>query len=247
MSLPVALIHGWGMNSASWEHLLAIKGELDLIPLDLPGHGNRLDETLPGSIDVLAQKMLSQAPDEAIWCGWSLGSLVAMRAAGIAPERVRGLILVAPTPRFVNGEDWKYGMNPDFFQTFSAAVARDPATSLKRFVLMMFEGCEDARQKSRAYLQNLQKNGTANAANLAAGLQILLKTDLRSQLHGIEQPVHLLAGRQDTICPPSAAQWLHRELGWPLQEVDTGHAPQLSHPRLITEIIDKIEQELYLV
>lgn len=247
MSMPVALLHGWGMNAAAWDSLLATDHAHKLVALELPGHGKKQDEIMPASLDDLVQCMLSEAPEEAIWCGWSLGSMVAMRAAAIAPERVKGLILISPTPRFVKGENWEHGMATEVFQNFSASVAVDATTCLKRFTLLMFEGCENSRQKSRNYFQQLSSKGIASTAALKAGLDLLLHSDLRAELRLIEQPVYMLAGRQDAICPVTAAEWLGKEFGWPLHKVEDGHAPQLEHPQLIKTMIEQIEQELCLV
>lgn len=247
MNLPVTLLHGWGMNSSCWENLLNGRGDDQFIPVDLPGHGKRLDERLPDSLDGVAKDMLAQAPGESIWCGWSLGAHVALRAAAIAPERIRALVLVAPTPCFVEKADWSYGMPKNTFQDFYTTVETNTVASLKRFSLLMFEGCENARQKGRSFFDRLQEHGLPDTTNLLTGLELLNHTDLRSQLAAVEQPVYLIAGIHDSICPISASRWLNQEFGWPLAETQDGHAPQIGHADLLARTIALAEQELSLV
>ncbi|MDP0869742.1 hypothetical protein Q8F85_27765, partial [Klebsiella pneumoniae] len=40
----------------------------------------------------LAQRVLEQAPPQAVWLGWSLGGLVASQVAIMRPERVQALV-----------------------------------------------------------------------------------------------------------------------------------------------------------
>jgi pimeloyl-[acyl-carrier protein] methyl ester esterase len=247
MSLALTLVHGWGMNASCWDSLRATNSRHSLQSLELPGHGRRLNENMPGSLDSLAEQLLEKAPAESIWCGWSLGSQVALRAAIIAPEKIHGLILIAPTPRFVSGHDWSYGMSLESFESFYEAIKANPVSGLKRFSLLMFEGSTEARQKARDYFRKLQESGLPGGKNLVRGLDILSESDLRPHLTKIKQPVYLLAGQKDSVCPISAPRWMNQNFGWPLVEVDDGHAPQLSHPHLVMEIMDKLEQELSLV
>jgi len=241
------LVHGWGMNASCWDSLRAASHRHSLQTLELPGHGRRLNENMPGSLDALAEQLLEKAPAESIWCGWSLGSLVALRAAMMAPERIHGLILIAPTPRFVSGHDWSYAMSPESFESFYETIKVNPISGLKRFSLLMFEGSAEALQKGRDYFRKLQEYGLPRGKNLIKGLDILSESDLRPHLSKVKQPVYLLAGRQDSICPVAAPQWMNQNLGWPLVEVDDGHAPQLSHPHLVLDMMDKLERELSLV
>lgn len=247
MNLPVTLIHGWGMNSSCWDELVGSHGDSQFEPLDLPGHGKRFDELLPDSLDSVAKDMLAQAPEESLWCGWSLGALVALRAAAMAPERIRALVLVAPTPCFVQKADWTHGMPQNVFQEFYNSVQTNAVTSLKRFSLLMFEGCDNARQHGREFFDRLREHGLPSTDNLLTGLDLLNQTDLRTQLVALEQPVYLLSGTRDNICPISASRWLHQECGWPLAETQDGHAPQIAHADLLARTIAIAEQELSLV
>lgn len=247
MSQVVSLIHGWGMNASCWDSLCAVNPGYTLNTIELPGHGKRSNEELPSSLNTLAEDLLTRTAPESIWCGWSLGAQVALRAAVLAPARVQALILVSPTPRFVASTDWTHGMPPASFENFYQAVKANPVASLKRFSLLMFEGAKDAKERGRDYFRKLQKYSLPSAENLCRGLDILGETDLRSELAEIKQPVYLLAGEQDSICPVAAARWMQQALDWPLVEVEEGHAPQLSYPETILDMIAELEQELSLV
>lgn len=54
----------------------------------------------------MAEAVLQQAPDKAIWLGWSLGGLVASQIALTHPERVQALVTVASSPCFSARDEW---------------------------------------------------------------------------------------------------------------------------------------------
>ena len=99
------VIHGWGMHSLVWDDVMpALLEHFQVTVVDLPGLGR---SPIPGgdyTLDYLVEHVLAIAPAQAVWMGWSLGGMVAMRAASQHPERVSALISVASTPKFVADE-----------------------------------------------------------------------------------------------------------------------------------------------
>ncbi|MDI3491629.1 MAG: hypothetical protein PWP11_2906 [Thauera sp.] len=96
---PWLLIHGAGHDHAVWDDIaagLAAGGARVFVP-DLPGHGGSAGAPL-ADIDTIAAWVLALADalglDRIRLCGHSMGSLVALAAAGKAPDRIEGLALV---------------------------------------------------------------------------------------------------------------------------------------------------------
>lgn len=50
------------------------------------------------SLEEMAQRVLENAPERAMWLGWSLGGLVASQVALSHPDRVQALVTVASSP-----------------------------------------------------------------------------------------------------------------------------------------------------
>jgi pimeloyl-ACP methyl ester carboxylesterase len=94
------MIHGWGQSKSDLRplgHLLAKAATVHLV--DLPGFG---DSPLPATAWSTADYALAldahlqaRGIDSAILLGHSFGGRVAVQLAGLVPERVRGLVLVA--------------------------------------------------------------------------------------------------------------------------------------------------------
>ncbi|WP_200348289.1 alpha/beta fold hydrolase [Halochromatium glycolicum] len=88
MSTPIThptdlfLLHGWGMSNGVWDALpSALGSRYRLHPIELPGHGGAGFEPNWRDLPNWADAVLAQAPEQAVWLGWSLGGLVALQAA----------------------------------------------------------------------------------------------------------------------------------------------------------------------
>ncbi len=95
---PIVLLHGFAGTGASWD---AVRAPLqaaggDVRTPDLPGHGTQAD-VRPVTFDGCVDAVLAHAPSRFVLGGYSLGGRVALHVALAAPDRVRGLVLVATT------------------------------------------------------------------------------------------------------------------------------------------------------
>jgi len=249
-SIPdLVLLYGWGMNSAVWSGLPpALTARLRAHPIDLPGHGGRdLDEARPALAD-WADACLQQAPERAVWLGWSLGGLVALRAALQAPHRVQALILMATTPRFVQAMDWRVAMPEQTFAQFNAALLDDPAATLERFLALQVRGSSEARGTLRTLRAGLERFPPPQRSALATGLDLLCGEDLRGPLPDLRVPSLWLFGERDTLVPAAVAERIGVLLPQARTHVIAGaaHAPFLSHADAVVAEIAAFLDEIML-
>ena len=229
----LVLVHGWGLHGGIWDKLVPLlEPVLRVTRVDLPGHGRSAWDNQRG-LDDLVQAVLSVAPETATWLGWSLGSLVAARAALDAPQRVERLVLLAGTPCFVRRPDWSPALLPALLEDFAADLQRDYRHTLNRFLSLQVRGSEDAAAVLRELRTRLLEHGRPVPAALLAGLDVLRHTDLRADYPRIEQPVLLLTGARDTLVPPAAGAQAARLLGNSriVTLEGAGHAPFIARPR----------------
>ena len=97
---PLVLVHGLGGTIENWRALApALAARHRLLVPDLPGHGGSSLLREAPDVDALADAVLEIVDAEkirdAVWVGHSLGGLVALRAAVLRPDAVRGLVLAA--------------------------------------------------------------------------------------------------------------------------------------------------------
>ncbi|GGZ68084.1 alpha/beta hydrolase [Lysobacter xinjiangensis] len=108
---PVIALHGWLDNAASFLPLSAHLDGLDLVALDLPGHG--ASAHLPASAEytlVNAARAVLSAADALGWTrfsllGHSMGGATATLVAAGAPQRVARLALIEALGGLTEAED----------------------------------------------------------------------------------------------------------------------------------------------
>ncbi|WP_369941544.1 alpha/beta fold hydrolase [Xanthomonas medicagonis] len=96
----VLAVHGWLDNAASFVPLSAQLPRLDLVLLDLPGHGH--SDPLPAGAEYLLTGALHPLLDAADALGWerfavighSMGAAIASILAAAAPQRVEKLVAI---------------------------------------------------------------------------------------------------------------------------------------------------------
>lgn len=233
----LVLIHGWSLHGGIWNRFVPLlEPHFRITCVDLPGHG-RSDWQGEGTLDAMTAAVLSVTPAAAAWLGWSLGGLVAMRAALMAPEKVTALVTIASTPCFVRTPDWQSAMLPVLLDTFAEELAQDYVRTLNRFLALQVRGSDNSGEVLKTLRALLLVHGEPDAGGLRAGLEVLRTTDLRDSLGKISCPTLLLMGERDTLVPVNAGQ-AACEL-FPAAQLQViagaGHAPFIAQPEVVAE------------
>src|SRR5688500_3127319 len=156
---PLLLLHGWAMHGGVFAPLLPrLARNFTVHLVDLPGHGRSRDSALPLALEPVVAAIAARVP-RALWCGWSLGGLFALHAAATRPQAVDGVALLCASPRFVRGDDWKYGMSAEIFRDFATGLRDDYRGTLDRFITLEAFGSDDARGELRALRGELFARG----------------------------------------------------------------------------------------
>ncbi|WP_298750819.1 alpha/beta fold hydrolase [uncultured Serinicoccus sp.] len=99
----VVLVHGTRMSAAQWEPYRGLLPDVELVTVDLPGHGRRVGEdfTAPAALDTIGQavRRAREAAGGAppVLCGHSLGGYLSMMWADQHPGQLGGLVLLGAT------------------------------------------------------------------------------------------------------------------------------------------------------
>jgi pimeloyl-[acyl-carrier protein] methyl ester esterase len=228
----VVLVHGWGLHAGIWAPLLeTLSAHHRVHACDLPGHGASHAAPVPEDLAGWTQAVLAAAPARATWVAWSLGGLIALAAARIAPARITRLVLIGATPKFVSDAHWPHGMAPGTLAQFAQALASDHHATLHRFLSLQLGDSDDDRALLRELRTQLFARGAPDPVALRGGLALLRDSDLRNTLSAIDVPTLVLHGTRDQLVPSSAGTWLATHLPrakWCAIE-GAGHAPFLSH------------------
>ena len=237
---PLVLLHGWGMHGGLMSGLadnLARDHEVYLV--DLPGHG-RSSPLNGGSFQVndVLDSLAACLPSSAHWVGWSLGGLVSLSMALRAPERVRSLVLLATSPRFLEAEGWP-GVQSGLLDQMGRDFVGDYQVTLNRFVGLQTFGQEGGRQLAKLILERLSEAPRPDEESLLASLDFLKHTDLRGNLSELIGPVAIILGDRDRLVPVAQASALRQLL--PVADVrvieGAAHLPFMTHEADVSLII----------
>jgi pimeloyl-[acyl-carrier protein] methyl ester esterase len=236
----IALIHGWAMHGGLFAPLVErLRERWTLHVVDLPGHGHARDSDRPLEPALLSRELVDAVPD-AVWLGWSLGGQFALRAALDAPARVRGLVMVASSPRFVQDADWPYGVRPSLFRDFGEALSKDFRGTLEGFLALEALGSASAQAELRDLRAQAFARGEPSPVALLRGLELLDTVDLRGELQNLQVPSLWISGRRDRLVPagamPAAAERAPGAESRVIQ--DAGHAPFLGAADAVAEAVD---------
>ena len=225
----VVLLHGWSMNTQVWQTLVAMLSiDFTVHNVSLPGHGGSQWQMGVLEVDAMVSALAENLPLQAHYVGWSLGGLYALTLAAQQPQQVASLSLLATTPRFVQTAGWPCAVDATVFDLFAENLITDQADTLKRFLALQARGAK----QSREIVHTLQAQVTAvpppQADALAAGLQVLMNTDLRTKLADITCPTQWLLGTRDNLIPSEMLARLPAHMSSTLIP-GAGHAPFISH------------------
>lgn len=235
---PIVLIPGWGVPASRLallhEHLSLT---LSSNPLTFDPASVRVDDARRPSPDDepspyarALHSLLLEQNEPALVIGWSMGAMIALETACIAPDTVRRLVLISPTACFCVKDDYPHGQKPAVLRAMMTGI-RSPR---RRSIL------KDFWEKTAFPHALKNEESTSRVADaleqgefaLSKGLEYLLHTDLRSTVSHLTQPALIIHGTEDKIIPATAGHWLseHMSNALFLQEEKEGHDLPLRYP-----------------
>lgn len=239
----LVLIHGWGVNSAIWLLIAEQLSQHYCVHLvDLPGFGKQ-PEIPDYSLASIAQTILKKLPEHAVWCGWSLGGLIATYVAHHHPDRVEKLIQVCAAIKFVEQDSW-LGVKKVVFERFKTGVITQPQKTLNRFLSLQAMGSVTVKNDIATIKNLLAEQPQPKQKALIAGLDLLNNVDLRESFSQLSMPCLSLFGQLDSLVPIANMPELIKLYPANQQVIFeySSHAPFISEPaRFQRVVIDFIE------
>jgi pimeloyl-[acyl-carrier protein] methyl ester esterase len=230
----MVLLHGWGSSAAVWHSVVNHHHDTyDCYTPDLPGHGESgLDQT---DLGPLVEQVLNSFNRPAVWLAWSLGALIAMKAAIMSPAHVQKLLVVSGTPAFVQTEGWVDAMPATTFDQFYDEYQANEIQARKRFLALQIHG----DRHSRNVRSQLEAVASPAGNDIRWGLDMLRTQDIHEGLAQISCPIHCLYGANDSLIPASIGDTMSTVANvtvWP----ETGHVPFLSNPGLFMDWMNEV-------
>lgn len=220
------MIPGWGFYGP-----VLLRGALQNSHCISLAYANLKQRTIQSISIHLAKKIA----DQSILCAWSLGGLIAIKMASHFPHKIKHLILVGTTPRFLSARGW-HGIQHHLAASFLNTAAMHFSKTQKQLLKLCLHPCKD-----HTSLQILKANLIHGHSNKLFHLLIeLFASDLREEYASM--PCHLLhiLCLKDAILAQDVDDLKKiRPCFEPLLLHDAGHFPFISHQQIIQRKINE--------
>ena len=241
---PMVFAHGFGCDQNMWRFVApAFEADHRVVLFDHVGAGgsdlNAYDPvrygTLSGYADDVTEICRALDLSDAVFVGHSVSSMIGVLAAAKAPECIGKLVLVGPSPRYIDDEGYTGGFTQaDIEELLESMSANFLGWSSAMAPAIM--GNPDRPELGAELTESFCRTDPEIAARFA---RVTFMSDNRADLATVNVPTLVLQCSDDVIAPDAVGEFVHREIPGSTYRhlAATGHCPNLSAPG---ETIDAI-------
>jgi 3-oxoadipate enol-lactonase len=209
----------------------ALKNDYRVIAFDVRGHGNSDAGDEDFSIELFVKDLISLMGtlkiDKAVLCGLSMGGYIALNAVEKNPGCFNGLIL-CDTNCIADSPEAKDKRIKAIDRIRESGVEKYADESIKNFFA---PETYTTKKEEIAAVRKMIVN-TAEQSIVSTLLALSARKETCSKLTEIKIPVLIMAGKEDKITTPEAAQLMHEKIkGSFLYIIDhAGHLSNMENP-----------------
>ena len=237
-SQAMVFAHGFGCDQLMWRFVApAFETTHQVVLFDHVGCGKAdvtaYDEQRHGTLDGYAQDVLEilHALDltDVVFVGHSVSAMIGILAAIAEPRRFSRLILLGPSPRYLNDP-------PDYVGGFERADIDGLLDLMENNMLGWADFLAPAvmgPQSSLDMTQELKQSFCAGDPYIARRFAIVtFLSDNRADLPRVQVPALVLQCSDDAIAPITVGRYVHSHMPQSVLAVieATGHCPHMTHP-----------------
>lgn len=234
---PMVFAHGFGCDQAMWRYVTpAFEADHKIVLFDHVGAGHSDLSAYSGdkysSLDAYAEDVLEICRElnlsDVIFVGHSVSSMIGVLAARREPERFAKLVLVGPSPRYINDGDYVGGFDRvDIEELLESLDSNYLGWSQTMAPVIM--GAADRPELGAELTNSFCRTDPEIARQFA---RVTFLSDNRADLGSLGVPTLVLQCSSDVIAPICVGEYVHRAI--PNSELvvlsATGHCPNLSAP-----------------
>jgi sigma-B regulation protein RsbQ len=240
----VMLAHGFGCDQNMWRQITARLGEQSRVLLfDHVGAGRSdltaWDADRYATLDGYADDVLEICRDldlrDVIFVGHSVSAMIGVLAVAEEPERFAGLVLLTPSPCYIDQDDYRGGFTrDDIDELLDSLDSNYLGWSASMAPVIM--GNPDRPELGQELTDSFCR---ADPAIAKAFARVTFLSDQRADLPRVSVPALVLQAAHDAIAPPEVGAYVNAHIpGSRLVTLNaTGHCPQLSAPQATAQAI----------
>jgi sigma-B regulation protein RsbQ len=229
--------HGFGCDQTMWRFVTpAFEQDYRIVLFDYVGSGRSdlgaYDAERYATLDGYAADVLDviHALDlrDVIFVGHSVSGMVGVLAANREPERFERLVLVGPSPRYVNDPPYVGGFERADLEGLLETMEKN-YIGWANFLAPAIMQNADRPELGRELEASFCSTDPVIARRFA---EATFFSDNRADVRDVRVPSLIMQCSDDIIAPAAVGEFLHREMpGSTLRQLRaTGHCPHMSHP-----------------
>ena len=242
---PMVFAHGFGCDQHMWRYVApAFEDAFRVVLFDYVGVGGSdlaaYDVDRYSSLDGYASDVVEVCEalelTDAVFVGHSVSSMIGVLAARRAPERIGALVMVGPSPRYIDDDGYVGGFEPDDIDGLLASLENNYLGWSSQMAPVIM-GNPDRPELGAELTESFCRTDPRIQARFARATFL---SDNRDDLVEVTVPTLVLQCSDDVIAPEAVGRFVHRQIPQStfVQLRATGHCPNLSAPQ---ETIDAIE------
>ena len=240
----IVFAHGFGCDQNMWRFVApAFEADFKTVLFDHVGAGG---SDLSAYDSVKYDKLQAYADDlveigraldlrHAVFVGHSVSAMIGVLAAASDPTLFSGLVLVGPSPRYIDDVGYRGGFSAaDIDELLESLADNHPGWSAMMAPVIM--GNPDRPELGEELTNSFCRTHPAIAREFA---QVTFTSDNRNDLAGVAVPTLILQCRDDAIAATHVGEYVRDHIaGSELVLLDaTGHCPNLSAPQQVIAAI----------
>jgi sigma-B regulation protein RsbQ len=238
--------HGFGCDQNMWRFVApAFADRYRVVLFDLVGAGGsdpaaydpERYSSLSGYADDILQICDALHLDDVIFVGHSVSAMIGVLAERARPDLFAALVLVGPSPRYVDDEGYVGGFSEsDIHELLDSLDSNYLGWSSAMAPVIM------ANPERPELGQELTSSFCRTDPDIARRFaRVTFLGDSRNDLRGVEAPTLVLQCTDDVIAPVEVGRYVHDAIpGSTLMMLEaTGHCPNLSAPEETREAIER--------
>ena len=234
---PMLFAHGFGCDQNMWRFVApAFEDDYRVITFDYVGSGHSdldaYDTKKYSTLEGYSQDVLDivRALDlhDVIFVGHSVSSMIGVLAANEEPDRFAELIMIGPSPRYINDDAYVGGFERKDIDGLFEMMDRN-FIGWANFMAPAIIKNPDRPELGAELTESFCSTDPVIARNFA---EATFLADNRSDLARLKVPALILQCSDDMVAPQSVGEYLKSELAQSTfrQMKATGHCPHMSHP-----------------
>jgi sigma-B regulation protein RsbQ len=241
---PMLFAHGFGCDQNMWRYVApAFEDEYRVVLFDHVGAG-RSDSTAYdrgkyASLDGYAADVLEICRElelrDVIFVGHSVSAMIGVLAAAEEPSRFDRLVLVGPSPRYLDDDGYVGGFTREDIDGLLESLDSN-YLGWSQAMAPVIMGNAERPELGEELTNSFCRTDPAIAKHFA---RVTFLSDNRADLARVDLPALVLQCREDVIAPAEVGAYVQSEL--PRGELvvldATGHCPNLSAPDETTAAI----------